>query len=207
MDILLSNIPAITFGMWVIHKTGIRKYDWFGREGKDSIMDWECWQCHKRMGGILYQQALLLIHFLAGFFLNNAFLIPPKHFFPIARLLLWFGFGAMGHREGFIDVSSWNTPARKDAPVEGRYRWLSMGILLTEALTCYKYREGTGNIIDAPTPIYVWLPWTATFVTGTLFWVYLRFKPGHSVMYPGYGEAPHEVRVVGVTGRKKVKSN
>jgi len=47
---------------------------------------------------------LLLIHFLTGFFLLNMFLIPPKHFFPIGRLLLWFGLGNIGFKEGYADV-------------------------------------------------------------------------------------------------------
>ena len=55
LDISLSNIPAITFGMWTLRKLGIREYDWFGRKGKKSIADWTCWTCHKRWGGILYQ--------------------------------------------------------------------------------------------------------------------------------------------------------
>jgi len=50
------------------------------------------------------------MHFLTGFFILNAFLIPPKHFFPIGRLLLWFGFGNIAFREGYEDIETWNTP-------------------------------------------------------------------------------------------------
>ena len=57
-----------------------------------------------------------------NFFVMNAFLIPPKHFFPIARLLLWFAFGNIGFREGHEDVVTWNTVDRKHNPVEGRLR-------------------------------------------------------------------------------------
>ena len=39
-DILLSNIPAIFFGMWLLRKLGIREYDWLGRHGKESVWDW-----------------------------------------------------------------------------------------------------------------------------------------------------------------------
>lgn len=100
--------------MFFIRWSGIKEYDWLGRKGKDSVWDWDWLHCHKRFGAIYYQQFLLLLHFLAGFFLNNAFLIPPKHFFPIARLLLWFGFGAIAHRESHIDLSTWGTEQRKD---------------------------------------------------------------------------------------------
>ena len=121
-----------------------------------------------------------------GFFLNNALLIPPKHFFPIARLLLWFSIGAIGHREAYIDTETWGTKERKEKPVEGRFRWLSTAILLTEIILCYKYRADTGNLIDAPTPWYIWMPWTLAIVGCVVFWFYLRFKPGHTVKYPGY---------------------
>lgn len=197
MDICLSNIPAITAGMLFIRWSGIREYDWLGRHGKSSFYEWEFLHCHKKFGVICYQQGLLCVHFLAGFFLNNALLIYPKHFFPIGRLLLWFGFGAIAYRECYIDSMTWGTPARKDNPVEGRYRWLAVGILITELILCYKYREGTGNIVDAPTPVYIWLPWITTIVSCALYWFYLRFKKGHSVKYPGYETESH----------KKVKQN
>ena len=34
MDILLSNIPAITLGMWLLRKFKVREMDWLGRNGK-----------------------------------------------------------------------------------------------------------------------------------------------------------------------------
>ena len=61
---------------------------------------------------------------------------------------------------------------------------MTAGILFTELVLAYKYREGTGHLIDAPTPIYKWLPWTITFIAMVLFWFYLRTKKDHTVMYP-----------------------
>lgn len=132
---------------------------------------------------------MLTLHFLNGFFIMNAFMIPPKHFFPPGRMVLWFGFGAIGFREMYHDVETWNKEERKNHPVEGRYRWLSAAVLVTEILTAYKYREGTGHLSDDPTPFYIWFPWTAGFLGCLVFYVYLRFKSGHTVKYPGYGEA------------------
>ena len=126
---------------------------------------------------------LLLIHFLTGFFLINMFIIPPKHFFPICRLLLWFGLGNIGFVEGYADIETWNTYERKDNPVEGRYRWLSVGVLMTEGICCFKYREGTGHIQDTTTPLYISIPWAVYIGSSVLFWLYLRFKPGHTVKF------------------------
>jgi len=130
---------------------------------------------HRRFGTFCYAQFLLGMHFLTGFFIMNAFLIPPKHFFPISRLLLWFAFGNIGFKEGYEDVSTWNTVQRKNNPVEGRHRWLVVSILCTEALIAYKYRYGTGNLVFAPTPAYIWVPWAIVFGVCFSFWVYLRF--------------------------------
>jgi len=102
--------------------------------------------------------------------------VPPKHVFTITRLFLWFGFGNIALREGYEDVVTWGTYERKDHPVEGRHRWLAVGILLTEGFVCYKYRKGTGNIMDNPTPLWVSLPWGITFGSMLVFWCYLRFK-------------------------------
>lgn len=149
---------------------------------------------HRRFGCFCYAQILLGMHFLTGFFIMNAFLIPPKHFFPIARLLMWFAFGNIGFREGYEDVSTWNTYERKNNPVEGRHRWLVVAILFTEALTSYKYREGTGNLLNNPTPVYVWLPWAIVAVCCFSFWVYLRFRPDRTRKF--LNEPPKAVKEI-----------
>ena len=71
---------------------------------------------------------------------------------------------------------TWNTYERKDNPIEGRHRWLTVGVLATEAIVVYKYRMGTGNIYYNPTPIYVWLPNAAVLGFVIFYWTYLRFK-------------------------------
>jgi hypothetical protein len=124
----------------------------------------------------------------------NAFLIPPKHFFPIARLLLWFLIGNIGFREGYEDVSTWNTVKRKDNPVEGRHRWLIVAILCTEGLIAYKYRFGTGNLYFNPTPAYIWIPWTIVSTSCFTFWLYLRFKPDRTRKFIEPGQATKKTK-------------
>lgn len=175
MDISLSNTPAIFIGLLLVRKLGIQEYDWLGRKGKKSFWDWDIFKCHRRFGTFCYAQFLLGVHFLMNFFIMNAFLIPPKHFFPISRLLLWFAFGNIGFREGYEDVKTWNTVERKNNPVEGRHRWLVVAILFTEALITWKYRYGTGNLIFAETPSYIWGPWALVAGVCFIFWFYLRF--------------------------------
>jgi hypothetical protein len=58
-------------------------------------------------------------------------------------------------------------------------------------ILAYKYREGTGNLLDNPTPWYVWMPWTASLFAGVTYWFYLRFKKGHTIKYPGFESGQH----------------
>jgi hypothetical protein len=60
-----------------------------------------------------------------------------------------------------------------------------VALLSTELMVVYKYREGTGNILPNPTPAYKWVPWTLGLSAMVGYWLYLRFKPGHTVKYPG----------------------
>lgn len=187
-DILLSNTPAVVLGMWTLDKLGIRRYDWLGRYGKDSISDWEIWKCHRRWGNNCLHLVLFSMHFLCSFFLMNAFLIQPTHKWVAMRMILWACASSLGFREAYADLETWNTPERKHTPIEGRYRWICMAVILTESLVCYKYSAGTGHVTDPathPTPLYISIPW----VSGILYlaggYLYLRFKPGRTLKYPG----------------------
>ena len=71
-DILLSNIPAITLGLYLVKKFGIREYDWLGRKGKDSFWDWKFLHCHKKFGAIFYQQFLPSLKLLIDDYKANA---------------------------------------------------------------------------------------------------------------------------------------
>lgn len=176
MDIFFANIPAAILGMWMLRKCGIQEYDWLGRKGKDSWRDWDIWYCHRRLGGVAYMIFLLNIHFVVGFFLTNQLHIPNKHMIPVIRLIFWFLYGNVGYKEGWEDVSTWNTHARKHNPVEGRYRFMCVGIFLLEVALVYKYREGSPFVFwDAETPLYISLPWAMFYGGLFVYWLYLRF--------------------------------
>jgi hypothetical protein len=89
---------------------------------------------------------------------------------------MWFAFGNTAFREGYEDVKTWNTVERQFKPVEGRHRFLVVAILFTEAVTCYKYREGTGNLQNNPTSLWVSIPWGIIFAFFGAYWIYLRTK-------------------------------
>lgn len=119
---------------------------------------------------------LLNIHFVVGFFLTNQLYIPNKHMIPVIRLIFWFLFGNVGYKEGWEDCKTWCTEERKHTPVEGRYRFMCVAIFVLETAVVYKYRANADYVYwDAPTPLYVSLPWALFY--GGLFvnWLYLRF--------------------------------
>ena len=58
-------------------------------------------------------------------------------------------------------------------------------MIITEALVCYKYRVGTGHITDTPTPLYISIPWIGGALAIAGGFLYLRFKPGRTLKYPG----------------------
>lgn len=184
-DFLLSNTPAIIAGTWLIDRLGIRRYDWFGRFGKERIEDWEVFKCHRRWGNICIILIFFSAHFLCTFFLMNALLVPPTHPWVASRMLLWAFAGGLIFREIYMDIETWNTIARKTQPIEGRYRWLAIGTILTESLIAYKYRNGTGHITDTPTPLYISIPWIGGSLALLYGFLHLRFKPGHTTKFPG----------------------
>jgi len=146
------------------------------------------------------------MHFLNSFFLMNALLLPPTHSYVALRMILWACIGALGFREGYRDIETWNTPERKENRIEGRYRWLGLAVVITESLVCYKYREGTGHITDTPTPLYISIPWVGASLYLGIGYLYLRFKPDHSVKYPGIGTAADKVMSDDSTPKKQRKT-
>jgi phosphatidylserine synthase 2 len=44
VDLVLANTPAILLGIYVSKKLGLEQYDWLGKDGQTSILDWKCWQ-------------------------------------------------------------------------------------------------------------------------------------------------------------------
>ena len=43
IDIILSNIPGMIMARLLIKYSKVEDFDWFGRQGKKSILEWEIW--------------------------------------------------------------------------------------------------------------------------------------------------------------------
>lgn len=47
-DVLLSNVPAIFIGLFIARKLNVQLFDFFGRNGKKSVLEWSVWHCHHK---------------------------------------------------------------------------------------------------------------------------------------------------------------
>lgn len=97
--------------------TGMKRYDWLGREGAKNIFEWKVWYCHRRFSHVSGIIVLMFTNFLGGFFMINGLWVKPFHAISILRLILWFHLANITFAEGYIDVETWNTYERKENPV------------------------------------------------------------------------------------------
>ena len=184
MDILLSNTVGIELALFIIKRTGMHTYDWFGAKEAKSWRDWRVFNCHRTFGFIITFYALVSLRFLGMFFFMNSLLLPPPHFICVLRVIGWAFFSYLPFREIYEDIRTWNTPERKNNRVDGNYRWLGMGIVIMECGTSYKFRKGTRNMNeDAETSLRIIIPWIVTIVVTLSFYLYLRLKPDRTKKY------------------------
>ena len=181
IDVLFSNTVGIELALFVIRVVGINMYDWLGTQDAKSWKEWKVFSCHRHFGCVLTFYLFVIGRFLGMFFFMNAMLLPPYHYISALRVACWAFFAYLPFREVYEDIRTWYTPERKTHRVEGNYRWLSIGIIIIECAVSYKFRLGTGNMIeDAETPLYITIPWVIGASSLAGFYLYLRFKKGRT---------------------------
>ena len=57
------------------------------------------------------------------------------------------------------------------------------GVCILEATISYKFRHGTGNLLDNPTPLYITIPWIITLLGLTAFYLHLRLRTNRTTKY------------------------
>ena len=181
IDILFSNTVGIELALLVIKLLKIKRHDWLGKEGAKSWREWKVFTCHRHFGLLMAFYIFVVARFLGMFFLMNALFLPPRHFVSVLRVIGWAFFAFLPIGEIYEDIRTWNTPERKKCQLEGNYRWLGMGSIFMECLVSYKFRLGTGHMIeDAATPIHIVVIWVIASTGALSFYLYLRFKKDHT---------------------------
>lgn len=79
------------------------------------------------------------------------------------------------------------------------------GVSLAEMGISLKFNVDAGNIENTPTPIYKWLPTLIVVVCAALYFLYLRFKPGHTVKYIDTPANSPDVSPANNRGKKQKK--
>ncbi len=190
IDVLFSNTVGIELALWVIRITGMNMYDWLGTTGKKSWREWQVFNCHRHFGFLMTFYVFIIGRFLGMFFFMNAMLLPPYHILSATRVTAWAFFAYLPFREIYEDIRTWNTPERKTHRVEGNYRWLGIAIIILECATSYKFRLGTGNMIEnAETPIYIIIPWVVAICTMVGFYLSLRCRKDHTRKFREIGSS------------------
>lgn len=177
IDVLFSNAVGIESALFIIRVLGMNYYDWLGTTGAKSWRDWKVFNCHRHLGFIFTFYIFIVGRFLGCFFLMNVLLLPPKNPISIVRIVFWAFFSYLPLREIYEDIRTWYTQERKTKRVEGNYRWLGISIIIIECVVSYKFRLGTGNMVEgAETPLYIIIPWVLAIGISGGFYLYLRFK-------------------------------
>jgi hypothetical protein len=100
-------------------------------------------------------------------------------------LITWFLLGSVAFRELYSDIETYGTWKRVNNYISGKCRWICIAVITLETLVTLKYTKDAGNMSDDwSTPAYIWVPWFIFFASGFAFYLYLRFKPDHTTIYP-----------------------
>jgi phosphatidylserine synthase 2 len=114
----------------------------------------------------------------------NSLWIPPKIPLNILRLIFWFLLANLSVRELYNDIETWGKMTRVKNPISGKCRWLAFFTLFTEIFISIKFLKDEGNMMENPTPIFIWLPWLSVTLFIIIYYFYLRFKKNHIKKYP-----------------------
>lgn len=173
-DMLLTNLPGMMIGMFMIRKFKWQEFDWLGRWGKSSIREWDIWTNHKRILAVFLLLLGYSIQFLGCFFVPNAFHTSPTSDFSGLRLLIWFwiGFGAFKELYNYACENK-HTPT----DVGGHFSQIGLVVMISEITIIIKHYhrsiiqfKGTFSLFQrtvwpAFLTIYlVWYLWSRTFI-------------------------------------------
>jgi hypothetical protein len=93
--------------------------------------------------------------------------------------------GSLAFKELYCDIETYGTWKRVNNYISGKCRWICIAVITLETIISFKFTKNAGNISDDwSIPTYIWLPWAVGYFIGFIFYLYLRFKPGHTTMWP-----------------------
>jgi len=107
----------------------------------------------------------------------NGLSIPPRHWIPPARLLLWLNIGNLGWKETEIDNITFFAKGRLNDNVNGTAKFLTFTTLALEIFLSVKFLKGSDNINEnIQWPIGWVTAWIAVIIFCCSYFVILRIR-------------------------------
>lgn len=168
-DVLLTNIPGMIVGMWIIRRYGWQEFDWLGRKGAASFHEWGIWRNHKKILALFLLLLGYSIQFLGCFFVPNAFHTSPTSNFSALRLLIWFWIGFSAFKELYNYSSE-----RVDEPTQvgGHFGQIGMTVMLSEILIIYKHYTDSVIQFKGSFSLFQRTVWPATITAYGLWYLW-----------------------------------
>jgi len=147
---------AITIGMRLIRKLGLREFDWFGRQGKSSIKEWDIFHNHKRFGNLCFLYFISNADDCTGFMITDTLYV---HGFNTYINSVWFTLCTMTLGEIRDDMETWGTEKRKQTPIRNESRWIICGVTILQIAICWKF-GAIGKFLERHAWLFEYsLPW------------------------------------------------
>jgi hypothetical protein len=170
----MTNLPGMFMGFVMMKIMGIKLYDWFGREGKTSVRDWDIWYNHYRLGAFGLSLVINVTQFLTTFFLANAL-----HFqvcdpvVQTTRSIFWVIAGILANKENH-DFA--NQDPKGPCKVQGEFRWIMFTMMALELAICLKFYSYSVFIPESfKLPLMCSCFWVVLIVGGSGYYFYLKY--------------------------------
>lgn len=137
-DMLVTNLPGMMIGMFIIRKLGWREFDWLGRKEAQGFRSWGIWKNHKKILALFLLLLGYSIQFLGCFFVPNAFHTSPTSNFSAVRLLIWFLIGHSAFKE-LYDYSC--EPIDHATTIGGHFGQIGLTVMLAEITIMFKHYQ------------------------------------------------------------------
>lgn len=170
-DYIVTNIPGMMIGMFIIRKMKWQEFDWMGRKGAKSFREWGIWRNHKKILALFLLLLGYAIQFLGCFFVPNAFHTSPTSNFSAVRLFIWFciGYGAFKELYNY-SCEDINQPT----DVGGHFSQIGMTIMLSEISIVIKHYNRSVIQFKGTFSILQKTIWPIVIVSYIIWYLYSR---------------------------------
>ena len=105
----------------------------------------------------------------------NGLSIPPRHWIPPSRLILWLNIGNLAWKETEIDNVTFFSKGRLAENVNGTAKYIAFMVLALEVFLSVKFMKGSDNLNRNPDWPMHWVAlWAIYIIFFVVYFVILR---------------------------------